>query len=352
VTIINPVNAAKAAGLRYVSDEQPGIRRQRRGKGFSYIDPAGQIIDDPAERERIEALVIPPAWSDVWICALPNGHLQATGRDGKGRKQYRYHAQWSEHRGQTKYHHLIPFGESLPRIRERVEEDLALRGLPRQKVLATAVRLLETTCVRIGNKEYARANHSFGLTTLRDRHVNVSGSTIHFHFRGKSGQEQRIALQDRRLAGIVKRCRDIPGYELFQYLDEEGQRQAIDSGDVNEYLREVTGTEFSAKEFRTWGGTLLAAMALYEAGPAQSESEAKKNIVEAVKEAAACLGNRPATCRNYYIHPAVLDAYTAGTLFEQVQRALVRAADTPTSGLYPEETALLAILREGAAEKR
>jgi DNA topoisomerase-1 len=345
MTLTNPVKSAKIAGLRYVHDDMPGIRRQRRGRGFSYVDPDGKLIDDPKERRRIESLVIPPAWTDVWICPLPNGHLQATGRDAKGRKQYRYHPQWSQTRSQTKYHRLLSFGEVLPLIRERIDQDLALRGLPRQKVLAAVVQLLETTCIRVGNKEYARANQSFGLTTLRDRHVDVSTSTIHFHFRGKSGQEHAFDLKDRRLAAIVKKCRDIPGYDLFQYLDEDGQRQTIGSGDVNDYLGEITGQEFTAKDFRTWGGTILAAMALYETGPYESETEAKKNIVQAIKEVAGCLGNRPATCRKYYVHPAVLDAYLDGTLFEKLQQALARAAGEPSAGLHPEETALMAILR-------
>lgn len=246
--ITDPVKSAKVAGLRYVTDTSPGIRRQRRGQGFSYVGVAGQVIRDPGERRRIDALVIPPAWTEVWICPLPNGHLQATGRDAKGRKQYRYHPLWSETRGQTKYDRLLLFGEALPLIRAQVERDLALPGLPRQKVLATVVRLLETTFIRVGNKEYARANGSFGLTTMRDQHVKISGSTIQFYFRGKSGQQHSIDLKDRHLAKIVKQCRDIPGYELFQYLDENGQRQTIDSGDVNAYLREITQQDFTAKD--------------------------------------------------------------------------------------------------------
>lgn len=346
------VQSAKRAGLRYVNDGMPGIRRQRRGRGFSYTDAEGSLIDDPQERERIESLVIPPAWTDVWICPLPNGHLQATGRDEKGRKQYRYHPQWSEVRGRTKYHRLLQFAETLPLIREQVDKDLALRGLPRRKVLAAVVQLLETTCIRIGNREYARDNNSYGLTTLRDRHVDVSGSTIHFRFQGKSGQAHEIDLKDRRLAAIVKKCRDIPGYDLFQYWDEAGERQTVASGDVNDYLREITGQELSAKDFRTWGGTLLAAMALYDLGPYESQTEAKRNVVQAVKEAAACLGNRPATCRKYYIHPAVLDVYEDGTLFEKLQRELAKAAEQPSSGHHPEERALMGILREGTADRK
>jgi DNA topoisomerase I len=348
--ITNPVKSAKAVGLRYVSDARPGIRRQARGQGFSYLGVDGQVIRDPAERQRIEALVIPPAWTDVWICPLPNGHLQATGRDEKGRKQYRYHPLWNEMRGQTKYDRLLLFGEALPLIRERVEQDLRLPGLPRQKVLATIVRLLETTFIRVGNKEYARTNQSFGLTTLRDQHVKISGSIIRFQFRGKSGQDHRIDLQDRRLAKIVKQCRDIPGYELFQYLDENGQRQTVDSGDVNAYLREITQQDFTAKDFRTWGGTVLAAMTLNELGPWESESESKKNIVQAVKEVANCLGNRPATCRKYYIHPGILDTYLDGTLLDKLQEQLEQAKKS-SNGLNDEETAMMAILRQYLAKK-
>jgi DNA topoisomerase I len=348
--ITDPVKSAKVAGLRYVSDTSPGIRRQARGQGFSYLGVDGQIIQDPAERQRIEALVIPPAWTDVWICPLPNGHLQATGRDEKGRKQYRYHPLWNEIRGQTKYDRILLFGEALPLIREQVEQDLRLPGLPRQKVLATIVRLLETTFIRVGNKEYARTNQSFGLTTLRDQHVKISGSTLRFQFRGKSGQDHRIDLQDRHLAKIVKQCRDIPGYELFQYLDENGQRQTVDSGDVNAYLREITQQEFTAKDFRTWGGTVLAAMTLNELGPCQSESESKKNIVQAVKEVARCLGNRPATCRKYYIHPGVLDSYLDGTLLDKLQEQLEQTKES-SNGLNCEETAMMAILRQYLAKK-
>lgn len=348
--IIDPVQSAKAAGLRYVTDNSPGIRRQRRGKGFCYIGVDGTVIRGPEERGRIEALAIPPAWSEVWICPLPNGHLQATGRDAKGRKQYRYHPLWGETRGQTKYNRLLLFGEALPLIRQQVEQDLKLPGLSRRKVLATVVRLLETTFIRIGNKAYARANQSFGLTTLRDRHVKISGSTVRFQFRGKSGQQHEIDLTDRRLARIIKQCRDIPGYELFQYLDETGQRQTVDSGDVNAYLREITQQDFTAKDFRTWGGTLLACLALKELGPCESESHAKKNVVQVVKEVAQHLGNRPATCRKYYIHPTILDIYSAGTLLEVWQQHFEQSEAEAVCSLSQEERAMMAILRQNLAQ--
>jgi len=348
--IVDPLKSAKMAGLRYVNDTGPGITRQRRGQGFSYVGPEGRVICDPSERQRIESLAIPPAWTDVWICPLPNGHLQATGRDAKGRKQYRYHPLWSETRSQTKYDRLLLFGEALPHIRAQVNRDLSLPGLPRQKVLATIVRLLETTFIRIGNKEYARANGSFGLTTMRDRHVTISGSTIQFKFRGKSGQEHLIDVKDRRLAKIVRRCRDIPGYELFQYLDENGQRQTVESGDVNTYLREITGQDFSAKDFRTWGGTVLAVWVLREMGIGDSESGSKKNLVQAVKEVAHCLGNRPATCRKYYVHPAVLDTYLDGSLLDRLEQQLEAAAESNGS-LNPEEKAMMGLLRQYLAEK-
>jgi DNA topoisomerase-1 len=352
VPVTDPVQSARAAGLRYMSDTMPGIRREVvDDKGFNYVGVDGKVISDPEELRRFEALAIPPAWTEVWICSLPNGHLQATGRDTKGRKQYRYHPQWNEIRGQTKYDRMLLFGEALPLIREQVERDLALRGLPRRKVLATIVRLLETTFIRIGNKEYVRANRSFGLTTLRDRHVKISGSTIQFQFRGKSGQDHTIDLKDRRLARIVKQCRDIPGYELFQYIDENGQRQTVDSGDVNAYLREITQQDFTAKDFRTWGGTVLTALTLNEMGAGESESGTKKNVVQAIKEVARCLGNRPATCRKYYVHPAVLETYLDGNLLDRLRQELEAAAESP-NGLKVEETAMMGLLRGYLAGKK
>jgi DNA topoisomerase-1 len=315
-TAPDPVESARAAGLRYMSDEMPGIRRRRSGKGWTYLDPSGKPITDPEERVRINSLAIPPAWTDVWICPRANGHIQATGRDARGRKQYRYHPDWRAVRDETKFGRMIAFALALPAIRERVDRDLSLRGMPREKVLAAVVRLLETTLIRVGNDEYARANDSYGLTTLRADHVDVEGSTIHFRFRGKSGVQHDVGVRDRRLARIVERCQDLPGEELFEYLDEAGEPRRVSSEDVNDYLREITGQDFTAKDFRTWGGTVLALFALRRMGTAGGVTESKKNVVEAVKQVAKALRNRPATCRKFYIHPAVLEAYAAGELEE------------------------------------
>jgi DNA topoisomerase-1 len=283
------------------------------------VDPDGKPVRDKNVLQRIRSLVIPPAWRDVWICPQQNGHLQATGIDARGRRQYRYHPQYRLIRNQTKFHQMIEFSRALPAIRERVEQDLSLSGLPREKVLATVVRLLETTFIRVGNEEYARENSSYGLTTMRDRHVEIEGSKLRFHFRGKSGQMHEITVEDKRLARIVRACRDLPGYELFQYKDEYGELHSIDSSDVNQYLHEITGGEFSAKDFRTWAGTVQAALAFADIGPFTSQTEAKRKAVEAVKRVAQRLGNRPATCRNYYIHPAILDAYSEGALLEAIK---------------------------------
>ena len=273
-----PEESAQAAGVRYVSDTQPGIRRQRAGRGFCYHGLDGRPIRDPAVLRRMKALAIPPAWTDVWICPRPDGHLQATGRDARGRKQYRYHPRWRAVRDATKYDRMIAFGEVLPQLRGRLEQDMALPGLPRAKVLATVVRLLETTLIRIGNLEYARANSSFGLTTLRDRHVKIAGATLQFHNRGKSGIYHTVRLHDRRLATIVKRCQDLPGYELFQYIDAAGERQTVDSADVNAYLQQLTGQDFTAKDVRTWAGTVLPLVALRECGPCTSRSVRPRRV--------------------------------------------------------------------------
>jgi DNA topoisomerase-1 len=258
----NPVESAKAASLRYVTDDIPGISRRRCGAAFQYLDPAGKVIRDPEELRRIKSLAIPPAWREVWICPIRNGHLQATGRDAKGRKQHRYHSRWREVRDENKYGRILAFAKALPLIRQRVDGDLRLPGLPRDKILATVVRLLETSHIRVGNEEYARQNKSFGLATLRNRHVNVFGSTIRFEFRGKSGVEHALDINDGRLARIIKRCQDLPGYELFKYIAEDGERRTIDSTDVNDYIRQIAGEDFSTKDFRTWAGTVLAARAL------------------------------------------------------------------------------------------
>jgi DNA topoisomerase-1 len=356
--IQDPKEAAKAAGLRYVTDAGPGIRRQKAGKRFRYIGVDGAPIRDKAEIERIERLGIPPAYTNVWICPLRNGHLQATGYDARGRKQYRYHPRWREARDENKYERMMAFGEALPRIRARVEEDLARPGLPREKALATVVRLLETTCIRVGNEEYAKQNDSYGLTTLRNEHVEVEGGKIHFHFRGKSGKEHAIDLKDPRLARIVKKMRDIPGHELFQYVDENGERRTIDSGDVNAYLHEIAGAEFTAKDFRTWAGTVLCALTLREFvgdGEGQgglTETQAKKNVVQAIKTVAERLGNTPAICRKCYVHPAVLDTYLDGTmrqaLGERVVRELTSGADGGNA-LAPDEAAIMNLLRSRLA---
>ncbi len=349
---LDPVRSAKLAGLRYVSDTMPGIRRERDGEGFRYLSPKGDEISDETTLSRIKGLGIPPAYEDVWICPLPNGHLQATGRDARGRKQYRYHSQWRAVRDDTKYTRMIAFGQALPLLRERLDKDLARPGLPREKVLATVVRLLETTLIRVGNAEYARDNKSFGLTTMRDRHVEVEGTTLHFHFRGKSGVNHEISLKDRRLAAIVKRCRDIPGYELFQYIDPDGQPQTIDSADVNAYLQDVTGQEFTAKDFRTWAGTVLAALALQEFESFDSQTQAKKNLVRAIETVSQRLGNTPAVCRKCYIHPAVLDAYLEGTMLETLQQPTEQAITESLSSLRPEEAAVLAFLQQRLAREQ
>ncbi len=312
--ITDPVESAKEAGLRYVTDSKPGITRRRHGKAFRYLDANGGPLRDEATLKRIRSLVIPPAWKDVWICPSANGHLQATGRDVRGRKQSRYHPRWRQVRDETKYGRMLIFGAALPRIRERVDQDLEQPGLPRTKVLATIVRLMETTSIRVGNEEYARENHSYGLTTMRNRHVRVKGSTITFNFEGKSGKRHSIDHQDRRLARIVQRCHDIPGQELFQYLDGDGNRHSIDSADVNEYLREISAEEFTAKDFRTWAGTVTACRLLRELEPFSSATQAKKNVVEVIKSVASHLGNTPSVCRKCYVHPAVLETYLAGTL--------------------------------------
>jgi DNA topoisomerase I len=303
--------AALAARLRYVSDSAPGITRRRAGTAFAYRDATGTVIRDTATLARIKALAVPPAWTDVWICAEPRGHLQATGRDVRGRKQYRYHPRWRAVRDETKYEHMLVFGRTLPRIRRRVAQDLRRAGLPRQKVLAAVVRLMERTLARVGNPEYARDNHSFGLTTLRDRHMRVLAGRVELDFRGKSGVRHRSVVADRKLARILKRCRDLPGSELFQYLDDDGERHSIDSGDLNDYLREISGADITAKDFRTWAATSLALLALARHG---DEAPTKQAVVEMVQEVAAQLGNTPAVCRKCYIHPAVIESFATGKL--------------------------------------
>jgi DNA topoisomerase-1 len=316
--------SAKIAGLRYVTDERaPGIRRIGIRKRIRYVAPSGRTISDPAELRRIASLVIPPAWTDVWICADPRGHLQATGRDARGRKQYRYHAWWRHVRDEVKYGRLTAFAQALSRIRKRTDADLRKGGLPREKVLAAVVQLLEKTLIRVGNEEYARDNGSVGLTTMRVRHATISGGTVRFEFVGKSGVEHDIDLRDARLARIVKACRELPGYELFQYVDEHGHRQVVDSADVNAYVREISGEDFTAKDFRTWAGTVLAAKALADLPAFASVAEAKRNVARAIGSVAKRLGNTKAVCRKSYIHPAVLDAYMDGVVIAGDEAAVV-----------------------------
>ena len=342
----DPPAAAKAAGLRYVHDDRPGIRREAVEDGFRYLDAHGEAVEDEATLKRIRALAIPPAWTGVWICPQANGHLQATGRDARGRKQYRYHAKWREVRDEVKYERMIKFGKALPQIRKEVDRALSLPGLPREKVLATIVYLLEATMMRIGNDEYARDNKSYGLTTLRNRHVKIEGSDVQFRFRGKSGVHHDVKVHDRRVARIVQRSRDLPGQHLFEYVDADGEAHTIGSGDVNDYLREITGEDYTAKDFRTWSGTVLAAMALREFEKFDSEAQAKKNVVRAIESVAEKLGNTPSVCRKCYVHPAVLDAYLDGTMIEGLLASAQAALAEDLHELEPEEAAVLAMLQQ------
>jgi DNA topoisomerase-1 len=351
---VAPIRAVKSRGLRYVMDNIKGITRRRHGKNFLFYSPRGVLIQNPAELRRIRALAVPPAWKDVWISPFSNSHLQATGRDARGRKQYRYHHSWREWRDQTKYDRLMNFGRVLPKLRRRLLKDLSLPALPRAKVMATIVRLLETTFIRIGNDEYARQNQSFGLTTLRNKHVKVTGSKIRFRFRGKSGILRDVDLKDRRLAQIVRRCQDLPGQELVQYMDKDGTARLVNSSDVNQYLREATGIDLTAKDFRTWAGTVLAARALGELAPFMSKSQAKRYVVRAVEAVARKLGNTRTVCQKCYIHPATVKAYFDGTLPETLSRPAPATRDAQ-NGLSGDEAAVMMILEESskaATEKK
>lgn len=334
------IETIKEAGLRFVADNAVGIQRLIRPRGFVYVDPDGRAIKDAATLARIKSLAIPPAWEEVWICRFENGHIQATGRDARRRKQYRYHPGWREARDNNKYQRLSAFARVVPLIRRRIRKDLAMHGMPREKVLATIVRLLEATLIRVGNEEYARQNHSFGLTTMRNRHVTVTSEHLVFKFYGKSGKKHKISLHDRQLARTIKRCQEMPGQELFAYEDGEGNVHQIGSQDVNQYLREITGGEFTAKDFRTWAGTVLAAVALRELGAATSESQAKRNVVLAIEAVASKLGNTPAVCRKCYVHPAITDAYMAGVLITPGRDR--KKSDSPD--LTGEEKAVLRLL--------
>ncbi|MGE0154465.1 MAG: DNA topoisomerase IB [Reyranellaceae bacterium] len=345
---------AKDAGLVYVTGEEPGYARRRRGRSFAYRDADGRPLQDQAEIARAKRLAIPPAWTDVWICASPRGHIQATGRDARGRKQYRYHERWRATRDATKFDRILEFAGNLPALRARVLSDLQRQGLAREKVLATIVYLLETTLARVGNEEYARANKSYGLTTLRDRHVAVQGSALRFAFTGKSGKEWKLTLTDRRVARIVRACQELPGQHLFQYVDADGARQKIGSADLNAYLRDIAGSEVTAKDFRTWAGTVLAAMALSEFEAFDSQAAAQRNLRQAIEHVARQLGNTPAICRKCYIHPEILNCYLEGALIDTLQQR-IRQAMRRQEKLKPEEAAVLAILRtrlEREARKR
>ena len=342
--------AAKAAKLHYVTDRKPGIRREPGEDGFQYRLPDGTLITDAAEIARIRKLAVPPAYQDVWICRDPNGHLQATGRDARGRKQYRYHPRWRAVRDEAKYTRMLLFGRVLPTIRARVDHDLGTPGLTRKRVLAAVVRLLEKTLARVGNEEYARDNKSFGLTTLRNRHARVQGSRIVFDFRGKHGVEHHVDLQDRRLSAVVKRCRDLPGQHLFQFVDHDGERHAIGSDDVNAYLHEITGEDITAKDFRTWAATNLAAMALHELERYDTEAKNKKNVVQAVEAVAGLLGNTPSVCRKCYIHPAIFDGYLDGSLLEGLKQRADAVLDSSKTGLTAEEVAVTAFLSRRLGE--
>jgi len=339
---------ATRAGLRYVTDGVAGVRRKRSGKGWAYFAPGGARIADAKMRRRLNALAIPPAWTDVWICPEPDGHIQATARDARGRKQYRYHPSYREARDRSKFRRMLEFSEVLPILREHVERDLRLDDLSRRQLLATVVRLLDRTLIRVGNDEYARENRSFGLTTLRRKHVRVEGSLLRFSFRGKSGVEHLLSITDPRLARIIQRCQDLPGQEMFQYLDEAGKRQAVSSDDVNAYLREITGRDVTAKDFRTWGGTMLAAIELRTMGPASSRREADRNIVRAIDAVAERLGNTRAVCRKYYVHPSLVQAYLLGlTVPQPPARAAPRARGRrPVAALRRDEVAVLQFLQE------
>lgn len=340
-----PRHSARRARLRYTSDLEPGIQREVQNKTFIYKYPNGKEVRDKKLLERIRKLVIPPAWTKVWICMDPNGHLQATGRDSRGRKQYRYHPKWAVVRDENKFSRILGFGRKIPSIRKRIQEHLALPGLPREKVLATVVQLLEKSLIRVGNLEYAKANNSYGLTTLKNKHVKVQGSVLKFRFRGKGGKDYVVGVKSARIARVVKQCQEIPGQQLFQYI-EDGETKSVSSTDVNEYLRTIAGEEFSAKDFRTWAATVLAAVELQTFEQFESETQGKKNIVEAVRRVAQSLGNTPAICRKSYIHPYILESYGSGEMNGQLKCKPQDESDAECTGLTPQERAVLAFLEK------
>jgi DNA topoisomerase-1 len=344
---IDPKEAAEAAGLRYVSDDRPGICRKKAGKGFTYAQPDGRKLSDARVLRRIKSLAVPPAWTDVWICPFADGHIQATGRDARGRKQYRYHPLFREARESTKYEHVVAFAQALPGIRAKVREHMGLRGLPREKVLATVVHLLETTLIRVGNDDYARQNKSYGLTTLKRRHAEVDGSEIRFRFTGKGGKQWSLRVRDRRIAKIIRSCQELPGQELLQYVDADGNLQDVTSSDVNAYLKEITGQVITAKDFRTWAGTVLACLELKQLESFESLAQAKRNMRAAISNVAARLGNTWTICRKCYVHPDVLTCYLDRKLSIEIEREL----RDELTGLQPEEVAVLAFLQRGGERK-
>jgi DNA topoisomerase-1 len=346
----DPVEVAEDAGLRYVSDEQPGYARKTKGADFEYFDTEGKAIRDEARLLRIRRIAVPPAYKDVWICPSPNGHIQATARDARDRKQYRYHERWREARAENKYDRILVFGHALPKIRRQVNKDMGLRDLPQNKVLATLVHLLGRTFIRIGNEEYARENQSFGLTTMRNRHVDVKGAKLSFSFKGKSGVKHEIDVNDRRLANIIRKLQDLPGQDVFQYEDEAGEVRNVTSQDVNEYLQEITGEEFTAKDFRTWAGTVLTAMALNAQGPAENDAQAKKNVKDAIAAVAKILGNTPTICRKCYVHPVVLESYLDGDMIEGLRQKTEETLSESLEDLRAEEAAVMSFLQEKLVE--
>jgi DNA topoisomerase-1 len=348
--VTDPIEVAEDAGLRYVSDDQPGYTRKAKGEDFEYFDTDGKPIRDETRLLRSRRLAIPPAYKDVWICPSPHGHIQATARDARGRKQYRYHERWREARDENKYDRMLVFGQALPKIRRQVNKDMELRDLPRNKVLATVVHLLGRTFIRIGNEEYARENKSFGLTTMRNRHVDVKGAKLSFSFRGKSGVKHEIDVSDRRLANIIRKLQDLPGQDIFQYEDETGEVRNVTSQDVNDYLQEITGEEFTAKDFRTWAGTVLTAMALNAQGPAENETQAKKNIKDAIAAVAKILGNTPTVCRKCYVHPVVLESYLDGDMIEGLKQKTEETLSENLEDLRAEEAAVMSFLQAKLAE--
>ncbi len=342
--VVDPRDAAESAGLVYVDGEQPGITRVKAGEGFAFRGPDGKALKDPVVLDRIRHLAIPPAYTDVWICADPRGHIQATGRDARGRKQYRYHPAFRELRDSTKYEHVTAFAMALPGIRATVRKHMGMHGLPRVKVLATIVYLLETTLIRVGNEDYAKQNHSYGLTTLEHEHVGVTGSALHFEFKGKSNKIWKLDVRNKRLASIIKACEELPGQHLFQYVDHDGHRHGISSGDVNDYLREITGRDVTAKDFRTWAGTVLAALALHEFGKIDTQAAAKKNVRAAIERVSSRLGNTPTICRKCYVHPEILTSYMSGELLLEIKQDIERELRDDLPALKPEEAAVLALL--------